>query len=67
VFLDGLKTSELLLNIIINPSFLVKKQASRGYCSVTAFADVDRYAKPQPSLMLDKNSTDSAVEVLDSY
>jgi hypothetical protein len=39
----------------INPSFLVKKP-SGGYRLVTAFADVDRYSKPQPSLMPDVDS-----------
>ena len=36
----------------LNPSFLVKKPQG-GYRLVTAFADVGRYAKPQPSLMPD--------------
>ncbi|CAG2238456.1 unnamed protein product [Mytilus edulis] len=40
----------------INPSFLVKK-ASGGFRLVTAFADVGRYSKPQPSLMPDVDST----------
>ena len=40
----------------LNPSFLVKKP-SGGYHLVTAFADVARYSKPQPSLMPDVNST----------
>ena len=40
----------------INPSFLVKK-TNGGYRLVTAFADVGRYSKPQPSLMPDINST----------
>lgn len=39
----------------INPSFLVKKP-SCGYRLVTAFADVDRYSKSQPSLMPDVDS-----------
>ena len=34
----------------LNPSFLVKKP-NGGHRLVTAFADVGRYAKPQPSLM----------------
>ena len=38
------------------PSFLIKK-AKVGYRLVTAFADVDRYSKPQPSLMPDVDST----------
>ena len=40
----------------LNPSFLVKK-ASGGSRLVTAFADVGRYSKPQPSLMPDVDST----------
>ena len=40
----------------LNPSFLVKKP-SGGYRLVTAFADVGRYSKPQPSLMSDVDST----------
>ena len=40
----------------LNPSFLVKK-ASGGHRLVTAFADVGRYSKPQPSLMPDVDST----------
>ena len=40
----------------LNPSFLVKKQ-SGGYRLVTAFADVGRYSKPQPSVIPDVDST----------
>ncbi len=40
----------------LNPSFLVKKP-NGGYRLVTAFADVGRYSKPQPSLMPDVDST----------
>ena len=40
----------------LNPSFLVKKP-NGGFRLVTAFADVRRYSKPQPSLMPDVNST----------
>lgn len=40
----------------INPSFLVKKP-SGDFRLVTAFADVGRYSKPQPSLMPDVDST----------
>lgn len=40
----------------LNPSFLVKK-ANGGHRLVTAFADVGRYSKPQPSLLPDVNST----------
>ena len=40
----------------LNPSFLVKKP-SGGYRLVTAFADVGRYSKPQPSLLPDVDST----------
>ena len=39
----------------LNPSFLVNK-AKGGYRLVTAFGDVGRYSKPQPSLMPDVNS-----------
>jgi len=37
-------------------SFLIKK-ANGGYRLVTAFADIGRYSKPQPSLMPDVDST----------
>lgn len=40
----------------LNPSFLVKKR-SGGFRLVTAFSDVGRYSKPQPSLMPDVDST----------
>ena len=40
----------------LNPSFLVKKP-SGCHRLVTAFADVARYSKPQPSLMPDVDST----------
>ena len=40
----------------LNPSFLVKK-ANGGHRLVTAFSDVGRYSKPQPSLMPDVDST----------
>ncbi|XP_071110370.1 uncharacterized protein [Haliotis cracherodii] len=40
----------------LNPSFLIKK-SSGGYRLVTAFSDVGRYSKPQPSLMPDVDST----------
>ena len=36
----------------VNPSFLIKKP-NGGYRLVTAFADVGRYTKPQPSLLPD--------------
>ena len=39
----------------LNPSLLVKKQ-SGGYRLITAFADVGRYSKPQPSVMPDVDS-----------
>lgn len=39
----------------LNPSFFVKKPQG-GYRLVTAFADVGRYSKPQPSLMPDVES-----------
>ena len=40
----------------LNPSFLVKKPIG-GSRLVTAFADVGRYSRPQPSLMSDVDST----------
>ena len=40
----------------LNPSFLIKKP-SGGYHLLTAFADVGRYSKPQPSPMPDIDST----------
>lgn len=40
----------------LNPSFLVKKP-NGGHRLVTAFEDVGRYSKPQPSLMPDVDST----------
>ena len=40
----------------LNPSFLIKKP-NGGFRLVTAFADVGRYCKPQPSLMPDVDST----------
>ena len=40
----------------LNPSFLVKKP-SGGFRLVSAFTDVGRYSKPQPSLMPDVDST----------
>ena len=46
----------------LNPSFLVKK--SGGFRLVTAFTDVGRYSKPQPSLMPDVDSTLSFVRSL---
>ncbi|CAB3984112.1 Hypothetical predicted protein [Paramuricea clavata] len=39
-----------------NPSFLIKKP-SGAHRLVTAFADVGRYSKPQPSLLPDVDST----------
>ena len=47
------------LNVVVeylNPSFLMKKK-NGGFCLVTAFTDVGRYRKPQPSLMTDVDST----------
>ena len=47
------------INVVVeylNPSFLVKK-SNGGYRLVTAFADVGRYSKPQPSLMHHVDST----------
>eukprot|EP00794_Sanderia_malayensis_P001407 gene1407-1555_t len=40
----------------LNPSFLIKKP-SGGHRLVTAFSEVGRYAKPQPSLMPNVHST----------
>ena len=40
----------------LNPSFLIKKR-SGGHRLVTAFSDVGRYCKPQPSLMPDVDGT----------
>ena len=40
----------------VNPSFLIKKP-SGGFRLVTAFSDVGRYSKPQPSLMPDVDGT----------
>ncbi|CAC5386068.1 unnamed protein product [Mytilus coruscus] len=40
----------------LNPSFLIKK-LNGGFRIFTAFADVGRYSKPQPSLMPDVDST----------
>ena len=44
----------------VNPSSLVKKP-SGGNRLVTAFAEVGQYAKPQPSLMPDVDSTLSQI------
>ena len=44
----------------LNPSFLVKKP-NGGHRLVTAFADVGRYSKPQPSLLSDVDSTLRAI------
>ena len=40
----------------LNPSFLVKK-SSGGHRLVTAFSEVGKYARPQPSLMPDVDNT----------
>ncbi|RXN12438.1 Retrovirus-related Pol poly from transposon opus [Labeo rohita] len=40
----------------VNPSFLVKK-SNGGFRLVTAFADMGRYSKPQPSLMPNVDAT----------
>ncbi len=40
----------------LNPSFLIKKP-NGGFRLVTAFSDVGRYSKPQPSLLPDVDST----------
>lgn len=39
----------------LNPSFLIKK-SREGFRIVTAFSDVGRYSKPQPSVMPDVDS-----------
>ena len=43
-------------DVYLNPSFLIKKR-SGGHRLVTAFSDVGRYSKPQPSLMPDVDGT----------
>ena len=51
------KPEDVKVNVeYVNPSLLVKK-ASGGYRLVTAFADVGRYSKPQPSLLPNVDST----------
>ncbi|KAK3103372.1 hypothetical protein FSP39_018802 [Pinctada imbricata] len=51
------KPEDINVNVeYVNPSFLVKKP-SGDFRLVTAFADVGRYTKPQPSLMPDVDST----------
>ena len=51
------KPEELGISVeYVNPSFLIKKP-NGTYRLVTAFADVGRYTKPQPSLMPDVDST----------
>ena len=51
------KPEDVKVNVeYVNPSFLVKK-ASGGYRLVTAFADVGRYSKPQPSSLPNIDST----------
>ncbi|KAK3092493.1 hypothetical protein FSP39_003602 [Pinctada imbricata] len=50
------KPEELSLTVeYLNPSFLVA-EAKGGHRLVTAFEDVGRYSKPQPSLMPDTHS-----------
>ena len=61
---DELKTMDVVVrpedvpvNVeYLDPSFLVKKR-NGGHRLVTAFTDVGRYSKPQPSLMPDVDST----------
>ncbi len=61
---DGLETmgvfirpEDVPVNVeYLNPSFLIKKR-SGGHRLVTAFSDVGRYSKPQPSLMPDIDCT----------
>ena len=51
------KPEDVGINVeYLNPSFLVKKP-NGGHRLVTAFADVGRYSKPQPSLLPDVDST----------
>ena len=51
------RPEDISINVeYLNPSFLVKKP-SGGSRLVTAFADVGRYSKPQPSLLPDVDST----------
>ncbi|CAG2213632.1 unnamed protein product [Mytilus edulis] len=51
------KTEDIGVTVeYLNPSFLIKKP-NGGFRLVTAFADVGRYSKPQPSLMPDVDST----------
>jgi hypothetical protein len=53
----GIFIKPKLVNVeYVNPSFLVKTP-SGGFKLVTAFADVGRYSKSQPSLMPDVDST----------
>jgi len=62
--IDNLESSDIFgkpedVHIVaeyLNPSFLVKK-SSGGHRLVTAFSEVASYAKPQPSLMPDVDST----------
>lgn len=51
------KPEDIGVNVeYLNPSFLVKKP-SGGHRLVTSFGEVARYAKPQPALMPDINTT----------
>ena len=51
------KPEDIDINVeYLNPSFLVRKSRG-GNRLVTAFADIGRYSKPQPSLMPDVDST----------
>ena len=51
------KPETLGINVeYVNPTFLVKKSDGR-FRTVTAFADIGRFAKPTPSLMPDVEST----------
>ena len=57
--IDGVfaKPEDVGVNIeYLNPSFLVNKPGG-GTRLVTAFADIGRYCKPQPSLLPDVDST----------
>ena len=56
VFVHPEDHSRSIVAEYLNPSFLIKK-ASGSYHLVTAFAEVGRYTKPQPSLMPNVDST----------
>ena len=52
------KPEDVNVNVeYVNPSFLVRKPHKDDFRLVTAFSDVGRYAKPQPSLMPNVDAT----------